>query len=67
MAHSNQGIIRPKAEEQPTDKERAQTAHHTGSAKSVSREATRDPKLDDKSTTNGAGTRSGESRGQSKD
>jgi len=66
MAHSNQGIVRPKAEEQPKDKERARTAHHTESAQSVSREATRDPKLDDKHTTTGAGTISVESQNPSK-
>ncbi len=66
MAHSNHGITKHKAEEQPADKERARTAHHTESAQSVSREATRNPKLDDKGTTAGAGTRSGESRDQSK-
>jgi len=65
MAHSNQGIVRPRAEEQPTDKQRARTAHRTDSAHSVSREATRDPELDDKGTTAGAGTRSGESRDRS--
>jgi hypothetical protein len=62
MAHSNQGIARPRAEEQPTDKERARTAHHTDSKQSVSREATRDPQLDDDGTTPGAGTKSGQSR-----
>jgi hypothetical protein len=67
MAHSDQGIVRRRAEEQPKDKERAQTAHHTNSAQSVSREATRNPELDDKGTTAGAGTRSGESRDRLKD
>jgi hypothetical protein len=66
MAHSDQGIVRPRAEEQPTDKKRARSAHQTDSAQSVSREATRDPKLDDKGTTAGAGTRSSESRDLSK-
>ena len=45
MAHSNQGIVKDdKAEEQPRDKQRAQTAHTTDPDKSVSREATRDSK-----------------------
>jgi len=43
---SSQGITRHQnAEEQPIDKERAQTAHRSSPKKSVSREATRDPKL----------------------
>jgi hypothetical protein len=45
MAHSDQGIVKnKKAEEQPRDKERAQAVHSTDPDKSVSREATRDPK-----------------------
>lgn len=45
MAHSDQGIARnTKAEDQPRDKERAQTVHSTDPDKSVSREATRDSK-----------------------
>jgi hypothetical protein len=41
-AHSDHGIIRnEKAEEQPKDKQRAQTAHNTGAKDSVSREQTR--------------------------
>jgi hypothetical protein len=60
MAHSNQGIVRDnKGEEQPTDKQRAQAADKTDSSHSVSREATRDPKLTDAAKTpgseNGAG------------
>jgi hypothetical protein len=66
MAHSDHGIVRRRAEEQPTDKERARTAHHTNSAQSASREATRDPELDDQGTTAGAGARSGESHDRSK-
>jgi hypothetical protein len=43
MAHSDQGIVKnKKAEEQPKDKQRAQTVHATDPDKSVSREATRD-------------------------
>ena len=45
MKHSDQGIARTgRAEEQPTDKQRAQTAPRTGPNQSVSHEATRDPK-----------------------
>jgi hypothetical protein len=66
MAHSNHGITRPKGEEQPTDKERARTAHKTDSDQAVSREATRDPKLDGSDRTPGAGTKSGESRDPAK-
>jgi hypothetical protein len=56
MAHSSQGIVRDqKGEEQPTDKRRAQTAQKTGSRHSVSKEATRDPKLTDASKTPGSG------------
>jgi hypothetical protein len=51
MTHSNHGIVRNKAEEQPADKERAQAAHETDSAESVSREATRDPKLSNSGKT----------------
>jgi hypothetical protein len=41
--HSDQGIVKDeKAEEQPRDKERAQTAYTTGANNSVSREKTRD-------------------------
>jgi hypothetical protein len=55
MAHSSQGIVKDKkGEEQPADKQRAQTAHKTG-AGSVSKEATRDPKLSDSNKTPGSG------------
>ncbi len=47
MANSPQGIDRPKGEEQPTDKLRAQTSHRTDPDKSASREGTRDPKQRD--------------------
>ena len=57
MAHSNHGIVRDqRAEDQPRDKSRAQTVHKTGRQKgSPSREATRDPKLNDQSKTPGSG------------
>lgn len=56
MAHSNQGIVRDKrAEEQPRDKTRAQTVHKSGSKGSPSKEATRDPKLNDAEKTPGSG------------
>jgi hypothetical protein len=43
MANSDHGIVKDqKAEDQPKDKERAQTADATNPDKSVSREATRD-------------------------
>lgn len=57
MGHSSQGIVKDeKGQEQPADKRRAQTAHKTGSKGSVSKEATRDPKLSDVSKTPGSGT-----------
>jgi hypothetical protein len=57
MVHSSQGIVKDgKGEEQPADKRRAQTAHKTAGGGSVSKEATRDPKLSDGNKTPGAGT-----------
>jgi hypothetical protein len=54
MAHSNHGIVKDdKAQEQPVDKQRAQTVHKTG--QSASREATRDPALTDEEKTPGSG------------
>lgn len=48
MKHSHQGIVRDqKGEDQPRDKKRAQTVHKADPGNSVSREATRDPKLND--------------------
>ena len=49
MAHSDHGIVKDKkGEEQPEDsKQRAQTVHGNDLGKSVSREATRDPKSND--------------------
>ena len=56
MTHSSQGIVRDKkGEEQPADKKRAQTVHKTDSEYSVSREATRDPRLTDANKTPGSG------------
>lgn len=57
MGNSSQGIVKDqKGQEQPADKARAQTVHKTDPKKSVSREATRDPKLTDADKTPGAGT-----------
>lgn len=62
MAHSDQGIIKDnRAEEQPRDKRRAQTVHKTDQKGSPSREATRDPKLNDDSKTPGSGMTSDDS------
>jgi hypothetical protein len=58
MAHSDHGIVKDKrAEDQPRDKQRAQSVHKTDPHKtdSPSREATRDPKLNDNSKTPGSG------------
>ena len=66
MAHSDHGIVKDKrAEEQPRDKQRAQSVHKTDPQKtdsqrtepkgSPSREATRDPRLNDTSKTPGSG------------
>jgi hypothetical protein len=62
MAHSDHGIVKDeKAEDQPRDKQRAQTAHQTNQKGSPSREATRDPKLNDNSKTPGSGMTSDDS------
>ncbi|WP_024507828.1 hypothetical protein [Bradyrhizobium sp. ARR65] len=61
MKNSGQGIARDKAEEQPADKKRAQTVHKANPQKSVSREATRDPKLNDAEKTPGSGMTADES------
>jgi hypothetical protein len=62
MAHSDQGIVRDKrAEEQPRDKERAQTVHKAEQQGSASREATRDPAVDEAGKTPGSGMTPGES------
>ena len=56
MTASDQGIVRnQRGEEQPADKDRAQTAQKSDPKKSVSREATRDPKLNDAEKTPGSG------------
>jgi hypothetical protein len=48
MANSGHGIVRDdRGQDQPADKRRARTAHKTEPENSVSREATRDPKLGD--------------------
>ena len=57
MRHSDQGVVKDKTgQEQPADKSRAQTVHKADPRKSVSREATRDPKLNDAEKTPGSGT-----------
>jgi hypothetical protein len=56
MAHSNHGIARDQqGQEQPTDKARAQKVHKSDPKNSSSREATRDPKLNDAEKTPGSG------------
>jgi hypothetical protein len=56
VSRSDQGIVRnQRGEEQPADKDRAQTAHKSDPKKSISREATRDPKLTDAEKTPGSG------------
>jgi len=61
MKHSDHGIVKNEnAEDQPKDKERAQTAHRTDRRKSVFREATRDPKLSDAQKTPGSGMAPGD-------
>jgi len=55
--HADQGIIRDeKGQEQPADKQRAQSAHQTRPDDSVTREATRLPKKDASNGTRGSGT-----------
>jgi hypothetical protein len=52
----SQGIVRhEKGQERPADKDRAQAAQKSDPRKSVSREATRDPKLNDAEKTPGSG------------
>ncbi|SFJ08120.1 hypothetical protein [Bradyrhizobium sp. cf659] len=64
MAHSDHGIVRDKrAEGQPRDKQRAQTAHKTHSKGSPSREATRDSKLNDNNKTPRSGVMPDDSGG----
>ncbi len=55
-----QGIVRTgRGEEQPADRQRAQAVHKPQSDNAVSREATRDPRLNDAEKTPGAGTMPG--------
>jgi hypothetical protein len=50
------GIVKDeKGEQQPADKDRAQTTQKSDPKKSGSREATRDPKLNDAEKTPGSG------------
>jgi len=56
MTHSDHGIIKDqKAQEQPADKARAQAAQKSKPGKSTTREATRDPELNDAEKTPGSG------------
>jgi hypothetical protein len=56
MKHSDHGIVKDHmSQEQPTDKRRVQTVHKAEPRKSVSREATRDPKLGDANKAPGSG------------
>lgn len=56
MDHSDHGIVRDqRGEDQPGDKQRAQSADKTHAKSSPSREATRDPELNDNSKTPGSG------------
>lgn len=56
MKHSDHGVTKDeRGQEQPTDKARAQTAHKTDPDKSATREATRDPKLNEAEKTPGSG------------
>jgi hypothetical protein len=56
MNRSDQGIVKnQRGEEQPADKERAQTAHKTDPKRPASPEATRDPRLNDPEKTPGSG------------
>jgi hypothetical protein len=56
VKHSRHGISKDDmGQEQPADKKRAQTAHHSHPKKSATREATRDPKLSDAEKTPGSG------------
>jgi hypothetical protein len=54
MSTSHQGIDKHKGEMQPSDKDRAQTAHKTSPDKSVSHESTRDSKLDNQPKNSGS-------------
>ena len=54
MTGRSQGIEQHRGEEEPADKKRAQTVHKPD--RTDSREATRDPKLNDDEKTPGSGT-----------
>jgi hypothetical protein len=55
MGHSDQGIAKTgKGEEQPKDKQRAQTVHTVAPDKSVSHEATGDAQASDGNARNGS-------------
>jgi hypothetical protein len=54
MSTSHQGIDKHKGEMQPSDKDRAQTAHKTPPDKSISHESTRDSRLDDQAKKSGS-------------
>jgi len=54
MSTSHQGIDMHKGEMQPSDKDRAQTAHKTTPDKSISYESTRDSRLDDRAKKSGS-------------
>jgi hypothetical protein len=65
MKHSDHGIVKnEKAEDQPDNKERARTAHRSDPDKSVSREATRDPKQTDAEKTPGFARNSAVDKGR---
>jgi hypothetical protein len=56
MRHSDHGMTKDEmAQDQPTDKARARATHKTDPDKSATREATRDPKLNDAEKTPGSG------------
>ena len=58
MKHSGHGIVRDKqAQDQPADKERAQTAHRSDPKRSTSHEGTRDPELSNAEKESGSGTK----------
>jgi hypothetical protein len=54
VSTSHQGIDNHKGEMQPSDKDRAQTAHKTSPDKSISHESTRDSRLDDQANKSGS-------------
>jgi hypothetical protein len=52
---AEQGIVKDdKGQEQPADKQRAQTVHRTDSKPAISREAKRDPRHGDSEKTPGS-------------